>query len=573
MSLDSFSEIDRRLKRIEAALGIVEKGAAPTSPALAGMAPSSPTPATSPRSDRIDTPIPKRAPGAPAPYRIPTAPPKRTAVDSGPTSGLFLGAIAAFCLILAAVLMIRLAIESGWLTPIRQVWITALFGSACVATGFFSLSRDRQYFSILPGIGIAVMNLAVYGATFVHHLIDPLTAYAAISAIALLCLALSVALSQDLYVIYAVIGTHLGTIFLGGTASTPETPLLVLVIWNLIFAELAVRSGSRRLISVVAYGGFATVYFVGHGSNVLPAAVTQTLLFAIYFWATLRYSKLHQTPLTEVEAWSLFPPLLVFYITEYAWLSRLLGEVTPYLFLGLAAIVWIAYTSVSRKIKAPLESGKLVYLFVAGTVLHAFFFQIVPDDAKPIVGLVLSGAILIGRDRFDFAGEHFGLQVLAILTGLGGFLMALYDAGNHDARFAILNGVAYGVGLLYYSLVESHRKTDTQIRDLSAVLAHLQWMTALYRAREFFGAESLSLVVTILWVAYAFAVFALGWTRHFAWLCRSCLFILTFCILKLMIYDVWNQPAMVRIISLAGLGLSLYAFGFLLRRVSTWAEP
>jgi hypothetical protein len=76
--------------------------------------------------------------------------------------------------------------------------------------------------------------------------------------------------------------------------------------------------------------------------------------------------------------------------------------------------------------------------------------------------------------------------------------------------------------------------------------------------------------VTALWVAYAFAVFALGWAGRIAWACRSCLFILGFCVLKLMVYDVWNQPAAIRIVSLAGLGAALYAFGFLLRRVSAW---
>ncbi len=549
MSIDSFSEIDRRLKRIETALGIVEIAGEPV------------------------TPVQKRPPGlAPIGYVPRAANAPRPPASASPTSGLFLGAIAGFCLLLAAVLMIRLAIESGWLTPMRQVWITALFGSGCVATAFFANSRDRAYLSILPGLGIAILNLAVYGAAFVHHLIEPAMAYVAISGIAVLCLVLYATFSEDLYIIYAVLGTHLGTIFLGGSSPNPETPLCVLVIWNIIFANLAVRAQSRRLISVVAYCGFATVYFVGNASAVAAAAITQAILFFICLAATIQFSKRHQHPLTEGEAWSLFPPLLVFYITEYAWLTKLLGPATPYLFLSLAGIVWIAYALAARKVRDPLTSGRLVYLFVAGTILHAFFFQIVPDEAKPIVGLLLSGFILLRSDRLDFSGDHVGFQMLAIFTGMGGFLMALFDAGAHDTRFAILNGVAYGIGLLYFALAARHAKGETQIRDLAAVMAHLQWMTALYRVREFFGVDSLSLVVTILWVGYAFVVFGIGWTRQFAWLCRSCLFILSFCILKLMIYDMWNQPAMVRIISLAGLGISLYAFGYLFRRVSTWSD-
>jgi len=366
----------------------------------------------------------------------------------------------------------------------------------------------------------------------------------------------------------------LGAILLGGSAPTPEIPLAVLAIWNVVFAGLAVRARSRRLLSVVAYCGFAAVYFVGHGDDPRAAAFTQAALFFIFLAATVRFSKEHQSPLTEAEAGSLLPPLVVFYITEYAWLTKLIGPATPYLFLALAGVVWLVYASAAAKIRAPLASGRVVYLFVAGTVLHAFFFQIVPDSAKPLVGLALSGAVLAQSDRLDFGGDHLGLKLFAIVTGLGGFLLALFDAGpsTGDPRFAILNGTAYGCALLFVALSPRARKLDPQLRDFAVVLAHLQWMTALYRARELFPVESLSLVVTVLWVAYAFGVFAIGWAGRLAWVCRSCLFILGFCVLKLMVYDVWNQPATIRIVSLAGLGLALYAFGFLLRRVSAWTR-
>lgn len=566
MAIDSFSEIERRILRIEAALGISEGETPPVVPPRPEPLPAVRNESPAERSlGVVETPAPRTAP-------LPR-PASNAQPGAAPTSGLFLAAIAGFCLLLAAVLMIRLAIESGWLTPARQVWITALFGSLCVATGFISSARDRRYLSILPGLGIAILNLAVYGAAFVHNLVEPTTAALAISVISLLCLGLYAALAEDLYIIYAALGTHAGAILLGGSATDPRTPLFLLVVWNLIFARLAVHAESRRLVSVLAYCGFATVYFVGHGANVVPAAYTQAILFAIYFFATLRFSGRHGRPLSASEAWALFPPLLVFYITEYSWLSTILGAITPYLFLGLAGLVWFAYVSAAKNMRAPLESGRLVYVFLAGTVLHAFFFQIVPDAAKPIVGLLISGAILLRRDRLDFGGDHLGLQLLAILTGLGGFLMALFDIGAHETRFAILNGVAYGVGLLYYALSDTGRKGETQIRDFAAVLAHLQWMTALYRAREFLGViDTLSLVVTVLWVVYAFVVFGIGWTRRFAWVCRSCLFILAFCILKLMVYDVWSQPAIVRIVSLAGLGIALYVFGFLLRKVSTWSD-
>ncbi len=534
----SLKDFERRLRRIETALG------------LRNEAPSTPPPSASPPADR---------------------PPLAEAPKSGAGStGLFLGAIAGLCLILAAVLMIKLAIDSGWLTPVRQVWITALFGGLCIASAFSRNLSDPRYASILPGIGVAVLNIAVYGAAFIHRLVDPDAAYIAVNGIAVLCLALYSLLRQDLYVIYAVVGTHLGFIFLGDSTPAPEMNLLMLISWNLVFGNLSIRIGSRRLLAVVAYFGFASVYFISLYSSILPAAITQAILFAIYLWATIRYSRVSGLPLTEGEAWTLFPPLLVFYMTEYHWLSQLVGPITPYLFLGFAALIWTAYLSAQRAMKMPLASGKLVYLFVGATLIHSFFFQIVPDELKPLAGLVIGGALLAGRRRLDLRGEHFGLAFLGLLTGLLGFFIALVGPSESSDTFRIVNGVAYGTGLLTYAILASRDGPDRSLRDFAAILAHLQWMTALYRARTLIGVESFSLAVTFLWILYAFIVFGIGYARKLAWLCRSCLVILGFCIVKLMIYDVWSQSAGVRVISLAGLGIALYAFGFLMRKVAQW---
>ena len=307
------------------------------------------------------------------------------------------------------------------------------------------------------------------------------------------------------------------------------------------------------------------------------AAIAQALLFGVYLHATIRHTRRTGAPLTEGESWALFPPLLVFYMTEYHWLSGLVGEATPYVFLGFAAVVWLAYVSASRALGKKLASGKLVYLFVGATAIHSFFFQIVPDELKALAGILLAGSLLAFRSRFDFRGEHFGLAFLGLLTGLMGFLIALIGPADTTDGFRIVNGVVYGTGLLFYAIVASRSSGaalggERALRDFAAILAHLQWITALYRARFFFGIESFSLAVTILWIVYAFIVFSIGYTRRFAWLCRSCLMILALCIAKLMVYDVWNQPAGVRVISLAGLGVSLYAFGFLLRKVAEWGD-
>jgi uncharacterized membrane protein len=62
-----------------------------------------------------------------------------------------LGWAGAFALVLAASYLIRLGIDSGWLTPARQVGIAALFGLTLIAAGFFLDASARRYAGLLPG--------------------------------------------------------------------------------------------------------------------------------------------------------------------------------------------------------------------------------------------------------------------------------------------------------------------------------------------------------------------------------------------------------------------------------------
>src|SRR5690242_19987648 len=80
------------------------------------------------------------APAAPAAAPARAAPMAGAKPDAGDKPSLvtsFLGWGGAVALVLAAAYLIRLAVENGWLTPVRQVAFAAISGLVMIGTGFY----------------------------------------------------------------------------------------------------------------------------------------------------------------------------------------------------------------------------------------------------------------------------------------------------------------------------------------------------------------------------------------------------------------------------------------------------
>jgi uncharacterized membrane protein len=90
--------------------------------------------------------------------------PKTSVVETS-SGGKILGAIAVFFFVLAGMYMVKLAIDSGWLTPARQLGLTVLFGLTMVAGAFWVRRFDSPYSGYLAATGVVVLFLAAYGGT------------------------------------------------------------------------------------------------------------------------------------------------------------------------------------------------------------------------------------------------------------------------------------------------------------------------------------------------------------------------------------------------------------------------
>src|SRR5215471_10324023 len=132
------TELERRFGGIEARLAQVERllAAMAIAPAQARQ------PAPPPQRPSTTTATEQRS----APTVHPSLPAPRRGDESRPALATsILGWGGALALVLAAAYLIRLAIDTGWLTPLRQVGLAAIAGLALIGAGFALRATSRAY--------------------------------------------------------------------------------------------------------------------------------------------------------------------------------------------------------------------------------------------------------------------------------------------------------------------------------------------------------------------------------------------------------------------------------------------
>ena len=131
---DRLSQIEARLDAIERCL---RKSVTPAhTPQAAGGAPLA---ATAQSSHEIRSTV------------LPTG-----REESAPVTNI-LGWAGATALVLASIYLVVLAIDSGWLTPPRQLVLSIAGGLVCIGVGLLLRGRDMHYASLLPAAGIVIV--------------------------------------------------------------------------------------------------------------------------------------------------------------------------------------------------------------------------------------------------------------------------------------------------------------------------------------------------------------------------------------------------------------------------------
>lgn len=157
---DRLDAIEARLAHLEQAVGETRApGQAAPAFAQSGEQPSRPATDDDPWS-AFETPRPSHRHGA-----------RKRAPESLPITQI-LGWTGATAIVLAMAYLIRLALDTGWLTPERQLALAVITGFALIGTGLWLRTADRIYASLLPGGGLVILFLSIYGAHLHYHFIE-----------------------------------------------------------------------------------------------------------------------------------------------------------------------------------------------------------------------------------------------------------------------------------------------------------------------------------------------------------------------------------------------------------------
>ncbi len=547
------NSIELRLSRLETAL--IKPVQQQTPPPVAALVPqASPVPPPQPNLQQILNASTSSRKPAPSPER----------------SGNWLGVVAAICFVFAAAFIIKLSIDSGWLTPERQIGLAVLLGIGLIGAGFALLDADREYSSLLPGAGIIVLYLTVFAAYGLYSIITFEDAISLTSLVSGACIWLYTRIREDWYPVTAAVGSYCAPVVLSiGTTST--FTIYYFLLCSTAFAVISIWVKSRTLTLVSAYlaimmTAFAGLYLKQDGF----IAGMLALNFLVFAMGTYLYTRQSLKPLTETESSSFLPLLLFFYAMEYYFIDRMRPGLAPWLSLGFAAILLGLYQSAKKWFPdVSIGSRSMVYAFVSVVCFHSFYLELLPAAAKPWLFVAIALAIAFAPGRIAGQGKEGALRIPALAV-LAVMLLEYVGMISHLLSGNDLSWLAVALASLVALWVMVYARGDEFAGKASygplLGAAHVLAVSGLYRLTTDTG----SLAVSASWLLYAVSIIAFAFDRKDEVMAKSAMLVLGFAAGKALLYDAASAPTTVRILCLLLTGAALYGSGFLIRRISGW---
>ncbi len=556
----------------------------PPAPAPASPPPSSPKPA-SPQPAPSGPPARAARPTTVPPRRFQENLGKAPSREQGGGASWLLGAVAVICFVLAASFLVKLAIDSGWLTPARQLSMAAILGGTLIAAGVVFGDRDLPYLSLLPGSGIVILYMCAYGGHLYYGLYDGWAAGGLSALVSVVSLVLYRGFDQEYYAVVAIVGTYLTPLLVPATRGDRFNLMLFYFIWDLGYAALSVLLRSRVVLLLAAYLSIFTFAVVSPEMWVRPApaglgaiAFFQAVQFAVFLAGIVIYSTARRASLTAGQSWGYFPLLLFFYLLEYGTVSRLHPGLAPWLAIGFGAAVYAAY-AVSATIleDLDLESREMVIVFLAIVFVHAVYFELLPSRVTPwfALALFLASPALTAAIKPGTSRPFLLLAVVFIVAINYGKTLIGWPESVPRAEWIALNGLFAAAPLWTYRRATT-KGAASGVWYLVLALGSVQAMTGLYRIAEATSASwsptAFRLVVSGLWELLALGILLWGLSARDRILARSSLLVFAVATAKVLLFDVASAGPVVRIACLMTLGVALYVGGYLLRRIDRWSE-
>lgn len=529
-------EFDDRLSVIERTLGISKSIVRPPEPPQ--PEPASPLPPIQGHS-AITAPLPQR-------------------------EGSLLGAAGILFFILATAFFIGLAIESGWLTPVRQLAGVGCFGAALIGAGYRLRESDARYASYLPGGGLVVLFMAGYAGHLYYGLYNQDSATILLALTTFLGLSLFRVFKQDFFLVVSIVGTYGVPMLIGVRGVGYLSGILYFTAWDVLFCACAILLGRRQLIVLTAYLALAA-YMVQAGMAQVGNSIQlafQTFQFLLLGSAVLAYSIIRGRALSSVEAWSLFPVLLLFYGLQYAMLGALYPARAPVGGLLSAAVVVGAYHVVRFGLgRATLASAPMVATFTAIALLHVLYLELLPKGFGAWFAFA-AAALLAVLSKGPLPYARFW-PVYFLIFGVVA-LEYVQSAFNFDAlstQVVVLQNTGFAI------LVVGAYLRERNWNGLLLALGLAQALIACARFSSVLAGPVVEPYLTSgLWALLALGLLLFGRMLDDGLLTKSSSWIFATVAVKVLVLDLAQSNSIVRVGALVVIGAVLYLAGMVTRK-------
>jgi uncharacterized membrane protein len=477
-----------------------------------------------------------------------------------------LGWAGATALVLAAAYLIRLSIESGWLTPEKQVGLAVLGAYALIAIGLKLRNTQRQYASLLPAGGIIILFLAVYGAHLYFGIIDQQESGIFVILICIQSLLLCKAFDNQLYVLFSVTGSYSAPFLLDYRYSDISGLMTYFIAWSILYSVFSIYIKNRLaylLALYLALMGFDALWRPANTSDWSIAAAFQGIQFLIFLAAIAIYSIRNHSPLSKSQAYLHAPAIFIFYVLQYNVLGRHLPDYAGWIALASLLLTIAVYSITSLVLRKSTQGGHWLTSFYTALVLvHAIYLDLMPAEYRPWFALILAFAVAV----FFFADKVSISPGTPLLLGIGGIYLVNYVHivwNDHMGQvpYGNLIGFLYAIQLYlgYYLLRNSQR---LRLKKVLIYAGHIIVMAAtLYFFDERF-------TVSIAWGLLSIICLILALKIKDQTLGQSSLIVFAASAVKVMLYDLSDASPLIRIACLLVLGITFYLGGWLYRKLS-----
>lgn len=550
------STIEERLAAIEARLARLEANPSSTP----GSAAVGPTARAAP-AKRTETSDPWAA--FERPQRRDSGRPATT--TSLPVTQI-LGWTGATAIVLAMAYLIRLALDTGWLTPERQLALAVLTAFSLIGAGLWLRAADRNYASLLPAGGLVVLFLSIYGAHLYYGFIE---ARAAAGFVILVCLAalwLGRLFASELYALFAVLGSYSAPFLVPAVYGSIIDLVIYFSAWSVAFCAYSIWVGTRRpylLAAYLALLGFNVLWRDLAPAQWQPALYFQLAQFAIFLGGAAGYSIVRARPMERGEAIAHLPLLLIFYALQYALLNDHLPRSAPWIALASAAAVLAVYLIARKVMRVPLSAGApIVGAYAALTLFHAAYMELLPGELAPWVALlVMPAAALWLHLRGEAGSIVWPLRILIAVVFALNYLRVIVVVDIDAVPAHEVLALLYAAELYAAYYLTRNRSLLDAFSVPALYVGHVSMLAA---AVQLFDGR---LAVSLAWSIVAIACLALAFGVRDRTLGKSSLIILTASAVKVFIFDLSDAAPLVRIALLLVLGATLYIGGWMYKRV------